>query len=303
VGAEHPVELVADDRMSEGRQVDADLMQTSGAWPGADEGVPRQPFQNLVMGSGRLRVHSLGAAGHQGPRVSPPDRQIDQSLVTGDNAVDEGNIAFRDPFPLKLDRQQAMRQMILGRGDDAAGVSIQPMDDAGFFLTGIVGLQIEIVLQGVRQRARGILARRVNDQPGRLVDDQQPLVFKHDAEGNVFGRHQVIRGLQKSDTDGFARKDALIRGRDDTIDLDLSCADQSMQSPGGITAQVPRQERVHTRSGQVAFDDCGGKMHDDSIRRPVHAAVAASSCSQMQSGAAWVCRARCGCCQPADQAG
>ena len=177
------------------------------------------------------------------------------------DAINQCNIRFGDPLALKLDGQQSVRQMVFGQGDDTAGISIKPVDDSRFRLTGKVGVSIEIKLNGVGQCPRGILSRGMHDQSRRLIDDQQPAIFEDDSKRDFFGRHQVIGGFQQPDRDGLIGEDAAIRGGDFPFHRHLTGANHSMHSPRRIAAKMFCQKRVDATSRQVTFDDQRGRMH------------------------------------------
>jgi hypothetical protein len=80
--------------------------------------------------------------------------------------------------------QRRHRRQALADEHQPGGIAVEPVHDAGPRQAGrgrVVGQQ------AVEQGARPVARRRVHDQPGRLVDDQQVRIFEHDRERHRFG--------------------------------------------------------------------------------------------------------------------
>ena len=95
-------------------------------------------------------------------------------------------IAAVDAVPGELGREPLMGAVGLGRDDQAGGILVDAVDDAG---PGDAAdprqAAAAMVEQGVDQRAVEIARRRVDDEPGGLVDHDQMLVLVDDGERDV----------------------------------------------------------------------------------------------------------------------
>ena len=87
----------------------------------------------------------------------------------------------------ELRRQLAVRGVVLGHQQHAAGEAVQPVHDAGPQFAADPRKRAETVQQGVHQRA-GMHARAgVHHHAGGLVDGHQVGIFIEDAERDVSG--------------------------------------------------------------------------------------------------------------------
>ena len=78
------------------------------------------------------------------------------------------------------------RALVLGRDQQAARVLVEAMDDARPRLAADAGQRRAAMGdQRVDQRAVGIARRRMDDEPGRLVDDDEVLVLVDDVERDI----------------------------------------------------------------------------------------------------------------------
>ena len=74
-----------------------------------------------------------------------------------------------------------------GDHQQAARVAVEAVDDPRPLDAGdpTPGRAVAVGQQRVDQRAAGMARRRMDDQPGRLVDDQQVVVLVDDAERDL----------------------------------------------------------------------------------------------------------------------
>lgn len=91
-------------------------------------------------------------------------------------------------------------------GDDhaAAGVFIETMHDAGAHLTADAAEVVNVMQQGVHERAIGIALGGMHDEAGWLVDDDDVAVFKEDRDGNVLRFDLDRHDLRDGHVDGIA---------------------------------------------------------------------------------------------------
>jgi hypothetical protein len=80
-----------------------------------------------------------------------------------------------------------MRRLVLGDDDEAGGVTVQAVDDAGARRARARRELAEVKGERVGERARWRAGRGVYNHPGGLVDDHEVFVLEHDRERDLFG--------------------------------------------------------------------------------------------------------------------
>ncbi len=174
------VECVADDRVAEGLHVDADLVGAAGLDADLDEG--EGAVGGLVMRSSTLTWETaerpVGAAGgHAGAADEVAgDGEVDGDVVLCEVAVDEGEVGFGDLAAGEHVAELAVGAVVLGDEDDAAGLLVEAVDDAGAEVAADVGEMVEVVEEGVDEGAAvacvvGGAGAGVDHHAGGLVDD------------------------------------------------------------------------------------------------------------------------------------
>ena len=116
------------------------------------------PLPTLAQADVQRRIHTHHAIGHA------PDQQGEVTLL------DPARALFAVLAQQRLQFRQ--RRALLGHHQQAGGVAVQPVDQ----FQGLVWPQRAHGLDGAVADAAAAMA----GHPGRLVDDQQPLVLEHD---------------------------------------------------------------------------------------------------------------------------
>ena len=90
--------------------------------------------------------------------------------------------------------------IVAGHQDHAAGVAVEPVDDArpAQPAGGAQG-RPEMELQGAGQRARPVSPGRMHDHARRLVDHHQVLVLVEDVQRDVFGPRGLAGDFRQHD--------------------------------------------------------------------------------------------------------
>ena len=189
------IDRVAQQGISGCGQVDADLMGSPGGQPAFHQACPgAQHAEHPIAGQRRLAAalhHRHALAIHRMAANSP----FDFALARHGATPDYGLIKAFDAARREIGRQRPMGGIILGSHDQAAGILVQAMDDARatFASDAREGLSA-MGDEGVDQRAIGIAGCRVHHHAGRLVDDDEILVFEDDREVHRLafrlGRHR-----------------------------------------------------------------------------------------------------------------
>lgn len=97
-----------------------------------------------------------------------------------------------------------MGSLFLCHDDQPGRVLVQSVYDPGALNTAPAGQSSDTVEQRVHQRATRVTARRMDDHPGRFVDDQQPLVLVNHIYGDVLGDRGRRSGRRGLDDDHVA---------------------------------------------------------------------------------------------------
>src|SRR5207245_5384839 len=126
------VDAVADDRVAERGEVDAELMGPPGLRTQAQQRRPRQPLEDLEL---RDRGPWPPAAqAHPLPLVRmAPDRPVDDPARPRDASVHQSKVGFLDRALAELSREPLERRRRARDEQNARGVAIEPMHDAGTF--------------------------------------------------------------------------------------------------------------------------------------------------------------------------
>ena len=107
--------------------------------------------------------------------------------------------------------------------------------------------------KAVQQGAAPIAAARVNDQTGRLVDDEHDVVLKHNRQWDRLGR--VLRGrsrcLWRNQHDLTSPYLGFCRGRT-PIQRNVSGSHPFLESVAGVFGHHPGQRLVKPHAGTIA---------------------------------------------------
>ena len=97
-----------------------------------------------------------------------------------------------------------MGEVALGDEEDARGVAVEAVDDAGAELAADAGEVADVVEQGVDEGARAVAGRGMHDDARRLVDRDQVLVLVEDRERDRLGLDRDGARLRHLDRDVLA---------------------------------------------------------------------------------------------------
>ena len=144
-------------------------------------GVGTETLKHAVM------THRLLAAFHYRHALALLAVTTDGRVNLAPGGDDTDNDALIDPADtaaLQLGDQLRLRLNGLGDHHQTSGVFVQAMHDPR---TRYIDDVRYVVQQGIEQSAVGMPGSRVHHQAGRLVDDQDVIVFVNDVQGDVLG--------------------------------------------------------------------------------------------------------------------
>ncbi len=111
----------------------------------------------------------------------------------------------------KGQRQTLVGAVVLGHHQQAGGVLVQAVDDARPLAAADARQVVAVLEQGVDQGAGRVARGRMDDEAGRLLDDEQVGVLEDDVERDVLGRRVQRPGRRLVHHDAVAGLDP-VRG-------------------------------------------------------------------------------------------
>ena len=151
--------------------------------------------------------------------------------------------------------QALVGRVILGDDQQAAGVLVEPVHDAGALYAADARQAIAAMGdEGIDQGARLVAGAGVNHQPCGLVDHDQVLVFIDHGEGNGFGPGFGLPGWRNHRFHALARLQLVADfGCGNTLDRDLAFRDKPLKAGAADLGKGQRQETVQpVRASTVA---------------------------------------------------
>lgn len=161
-----------------------------------------------------------------------------------------------------------MSPQALGDHQQARSVFVESVDDTGAWQ--LRGYR-RVMQQRVDQRAIRIAGCRMDDQPGRLVDDQDVVIFEPHDERNVLrlvGNGDL--GLDLA-ADALAAEDRFARFDDATVEAQHAALDPLLDAGAGMVRQQLGQRLVETLAAELGWDDVidtfrGWHVHASAVR-------------------------------------
>src|ERR1700730_12555128 len=172
------VDRVACHRQVDRRQMNTDLMRSSGLEPYIEEGVPRQELFHLEARDGLPRLVRVERVAKRVAAVTP-DRRLDPAARRARSADDEGGVVAFQRTPADAVLQARVRLFRARDDHEPRGVAVEPMHDAG--TSGISAGDVALE-QPLDERAGRMPGGGMHHEARRLVDHDQVLVLVHDAE-------------------------------------------------------------------------------------------------------------------------
>ena len=255
--------------MADRLEVHADLMRAPALELARKQGRAVQPLHDFV---GRARRLAAVGDRHAGaaPRVAP-DRRIDDAFRRAHAAPCQGGVGAAHRTRLQLPHEARLRNEGFGDHQQAAGVLVQAMHDAG---PRDVGKRWRVRKQCIEQGAVRIAGARMDDQSGRLVDDEDFGILVDDLQGHSLRRGRGVTGHcgQRQHHRFPAGHGALAFGRD-AFDQQNALFQPGLQTAARILREHPGQRLVQAQSGasrrdfRTHFSPARGGLRADCLHR------------------------------------
>jgi hypothetical protein len=243
------VSRVADQRMTDRRQMDADLVRASGFERALDERRSTEALERRHVRSRRF------AARHDGHRRSSKrmtaDRRVDDRGA-GDVAVHYRGVFALHCTRLQLPHEIGLRDCGFRHDDEAARVLVQAMNDSGAWKRCERGRMMK---ERVQQRPVAVPGAGVHDASRRFVEDENGIVFVNDRE---LDRLRCIgnRGgfCHRVDDDALAAGQSLLALGDSPVQRDATGVDPVLEPASRVLGNQSRKRLVEAQPRELGRD-------------------------------------------------
>jgi hypothetical protein len=253
-GAFPAVQFVAEDRMTEVMQVDADLVGPAAVQGAFDEADPVAGTQDAVFG---FRGAAL-AAGDAHPLSMDGmtfDRFIDDAGSLAQRAGDERQINLGHGACGELAGEVAVGRVVLRDDEGAAGFFVETVNNPRAFFPPDAGKIAAIGEQRVHQRVLLMPGARVHDDSGRLVQDEEIVVLENHIERDLFRERVDLLDFRFAQFHGVAGADEVAGPRDFPVHGHEAVADEGLEPGAGEGGERLGEDAVEALAGVFAFDD------------------------------------------------
>ncbi len=255
------VESVADDRMPDRGQMNANLVGASGLGLRLNEREAARAFQCAHIGY-RL------APGVQDVPVGipvgiPSDGERDPKRLRLKVPVNHGEIGFHNTTLAKMSGQDAVRRFRLRDHQQSGREPIEPMDQSRARPRSAF---LQVMAQGIQQSTRPHLAIGMHEHARRLLQDQKHLVLKKDGQRDGFGNQTGRRRGVNLHSHPIARAQSVIRPRGLAVDAHPSLGRRPPQEDAAMLWKSARQKVIEPLP-RFGLSDLEGEM-SDALRHP-----------------------------------
>ena len=200
------IEGVADHRVMERGEVDADLVGAAGVKLDFEERGGTDAGKGAPVGAGFAGPgkDEAAAGGHANAALGVTgDGEVDDAGVV-EMAFDEGDVGFLDFAVAKGFAEFGVGEIGLGDEDDAGGFLVEAVDDTGAKDVAALREGLTATEERVDESAFVVSGAGVDDHAGGLVDGYDVGVFVEDVERDGFGFCADGRARLGGDGDAFA---------------------------------------------------------------------------------------------------
>jgi hypothetical protein len=232
------VHRVAGDGMTDRREMDPDLVCPAGDEVELEQRPAIEAFPHPIAGRRRT---TRGHDRHPRPMARvPPDRRFDPSHCCRHGAMDEGEIRLLDTPRLELGHDRGLGDVRLRHDEQPARIAIEAVDDPGAADPGNPAEGVAMATQERIDEGPVLMARRgMDDQPRRLVDDQQVRVLVDDRDlDRCVADWRRRRGRRHLDANRRARRDDRVGLERLTIGGDPARRDEALDEAPGKTREI-----------------------------------------------------------------
>ena len=229
--------------MTDGVEVHTDLMGPTGFQTTAQQRRSRKPPHHLVMRNGGLAARDHR---HAGPmRRMTSDRRIDLA-VPGDVAVHQREVRARDGPRLELAHEIGLRGGRFCDYQQTTGVLVEAVHDTR---TRQASQLRRVREQRIEQRPVPVAAARMNDEPRRLVQDEERLVLVHHVERDVLRTEsEYLRIGFGVDLDALAAAQLLPRNGGKPVERHVVIPHPARKAAARVLRQQAGEDLIQSQS-------------------------------------------------------
>ena len=238
-----------------------DLVGAAGLQLAADVRKAPVARQHLPVSDGAAAVF-LGHGHALAIRGMTADGPVDRPGILPKGAVHHGLIDPGEAPVRQLGGELLMGEVILGHDQQARGVFVDPVDDAGALLSADAGETVAaVVQQRVDQGAVGMAGRRMHHHAARFVHNNDVLVLKDDVQGQGLGDQGQIGGRRELDREQIpgAHLVVFLHGR--PVQADAAVLQQTLGAAAGQIRHSTRKESVDTLAALLGLNVEQGFVH------------------------------------------
>jgi hypothetical protein len=164
--------------------------------------------------------------------------------------VHQREVRLLDAPRLELRHQVRLRRIVLRDHDEAARVAVEPVHDArpGHAADATQLVLAEVSEERVDERAAVVARRRVDHEPGRLVDDHEIVVLVDDAERDVLGADGERGDRRHVELQRHARLEHAVRLDRRAVQRQAPLGDEALDVRPGEARRIG-DEAIGTRTG------------------------------------------------------
>jgi len=249
------VDRVAQDGVADVGHVDADLVGAAGLQAAAQVGDTGVTGDDLPVGDGTA---AGGDHGHLFPvGAAAADGGVHSAAVLLHIAGHQALVGAGEGVVLQLRAEGQVGGVVFGGDDEAAGIAVDAVDDAGALFAADAGETVAAVVeQGVDQGAVRVAGGRMDHQARGLVDHDDVVVLVDHVQGDVLGGQGRLAELGNVHGDRLTAGEAGAFSGGLAVDTDAALGDQA----GGLgTGQraVGGEEGVQADAGVFS---CGCQL-------------------------------------------
>lgn len=244
------VEFVARDGVPDACEVDSYLVSP----PGPDfyfdvgeffESPQDAPGRDGGAAGGDARGHSRPVYGIAG------DGGGDAALIFREPAVYEGEVRFLDCAGGKLACQIPMGRVGARDQDDATGVAVDSMDNAGAHLAAELGQGSKAMQQGIGERSGMGAGTGVHHHSGRLVHGDDGIVLIQDVEWNIFRDCFEGRQLAGTDVDALVSAESIRSLRGAAVHQNVGRLNPVLEAGAAVLRKAVVEKLIQAFAGIV----------------------------------------------------
>ncbi len=142
-----------------------------------------------------------------------------------------------------------MGGVVFGDEQDAGGVAVEAVHNAGAQITCRAREGAEAVEQGVHQGSRVHAGARVDDHAGGFIDGDDIFIFVEDGERDLFRSGVERSGAGGLDDDGIARSSQVRRAARVAVDADTAVLDPILQAGAAELGKTLVEDEIQALSG------------------------------------------------------